>query len=57
MFLVTSSNKALEHLTLEGLLFASKKLQENILQPWRDITPVAEGGGTNLNEASVLQPA
>jgi hypothetical protein len=56
MLLVTSSNKVLDHSTPEGLAFANKDLQENILQPWRDLTPVAEGGGTYLNEASVMEP-
>lgn len=56
MFLVTSSNKALDHSTPAALAVANKDLQENILQPWRDITPVAEGGGTYLNEASVMEP-
>ncbi|KAI8937694.1 hypothetical protein NX059_005395 [Plenodomus lindquistii] len=56
MFMVTSSNKALDHSTPEALAIANKDLQENILQPWRDITPVEEGGGTYLNEASVEEP-
>ncbi|KAH7094849.1 hypothetical protein FB567DRAFT_511218 [Paraphoma chrysanthemicola] len=56
MFLVTSSNKSMDHSTPEGLSAANKDLQENILQPWRDITPVAAGGGTYLNEASVMEP-
>jgi hypothetical protein len=56
MFMVTSSNKALDHSTPEGLAIANKDLQENILQPWRDITPVSEGGGSYLNEASVMEP-
>jgi hypothetical protein len=56
MLFVTSSNKALDHSTPEGLAIANKDLQENILQPWRDITPVSEGGGTYLNEATVMEP-
>ena len=56
MFMVTSSNKALDHSTPEALAIANKDLQENILQPWREITPVSEGGGTYLNEASVEEP-
>jgi hypothetical protein len=56
MFLVTSSNKSLDHSTPEALAIANKDLQENILQPWRDISPVSEGGGTYLNEASVMEP-
>jgi hypothetical protein len=56
MLFVTSSNKTLDHSTPEGLAIANKDLQENILQPWRDITPVSEGGGTYLNEATVMEP-
>ena len=56
MFFVTSSNKSLDHSTPEGLAIANKDLHENILQPWRDISPVSEGGGTYLNEASVMEP-
>lgn len=53
MFMVTSSNKSLDHSTPEALAIASKDLHENILQPWRDMAPVSEGGGTYLNEAHV----
>ncbi|KAF1834148.1 hypothetical protein BDW02DRAFT_598395 [Decorospora gaudefroyi] len=56
LFLITSSDKTLDHSTPEGLAIANKDLQENILQPWRDIAPVSEGGGTYLNEASVMEP-
>jgi hypothetical protein len=34
-----------------GARLANKDLQENILQPWRGISPVSEGGGGYLNEA------
>lgn len=56
MFFVTSSNKSLDHSTPEALAIANKDLQKNILQPWRNISPVSEGGGTYLNEASVMEP-
>ncbi|KAF2133002.1 FAD binding domain-containing protein [Dothidotthia symphoricarpi CBS 119687] len=56
MFFVTSSNKSLDHSTPEALAIANNDLQQNILQPWRDITPVSEGGGTYLNEAAVMEP-
>ncbi|PVI01102.1 FAD binding domain-containing protein [Periconia macrospinosa] len=52
-FLVTSSNRSEDHSTPQALAARSKHLQEEILQPWRDITPVSEGGGTYLNEAAV----
>ena len=35
---------------------ADDALQNEILQPWRDITPASEGGGSYLNEASVMEP-
>lgn len=56
MFFVTSSNKSLDHSTPETLAIANRDLQENILQPWHDISPVSEGEGTCLNEASVMEP-
>jgi len=56
LFMVTSSNRSADHSTPEALAAASKDLHENILQPWRDIAPVSEGGGTYLNEASVDEP-
>ncbi|KAF2641400.1 FAD-binding domain-containing protein [Massarina eburnea CBS 473.64] len=52
-FLVTSSNRTADHSTPTALAARNKQLQEEILQPWRDITPVSEGGGAYLNEASV----
>jgi hypothetical protein len=44
MFLVILSNKSLYHSAPEALAIANKDLQGDILQPWRDITPVSEGG-------------
>ncbi|KAE8824776.1 hypothetical protein PTNB85_09540 [Pyrenophora teres f. teres] len=55
MFFVTSSNRSADHSTPEALAKANKDFQENILQPWRDIAPVSEGGGSYLNEASVME--
>lgn len=55
-FLVTSSNRSADHSTPEALASQNKYLQEEVLQPWRDIAPVSEGGGTYLNEASVGEP-
>ncbi|KAH0441270.1 FAD binding domain-containing protein [Colletotrichum camelliae] len=52
-FLVTSSNRTADHSTPAALASQNKYLQEQVLQPWRDIAPVSEGGGTYLNEASV----
>lgn len=52
-FLVTSSNRSADHSSPAGLAAQNKYLQEQVLQPWRDIAPVSEGGGTYLNEASV----
>ncbi|KAG8162028.1 hypothetical protein KVR01_007793 [Diaporthe batatas] len=55
-FLVTSSNRSADHSTPEALAAQNKYLQDEVLQPWRDIAPVSEGGGTYLNEASVGEP-
>ncbi|TDZ39672.1 FAD-linked oxidoreductase ZEB1 [Colletotrichum spinosum] len=52
-FLVTSSNRTADHSTPAALAAQNKYLQEEVLQPWRDVAPVSEGGGTYLNEASV----
>ncbi|KAI7784264.1 fad binding domain containing protein [Diaporthe eres] len=51
-FLVTSSNRSADHSSPAGLASQNKYLQE-VLQLWRDLAPVSEGGGTYLNEASV----
>lgn len=55
-FLVTSSNRSVDHSTPAALDSQNKYLQEQVLQPWRDIAPVSEGGGAYLNEASVEEP-
>ncbi|KAF1950216.1 hypothetical protein CC80DRAFT_528968 [Byssothecium circinans] len=52
-FLVTSSNRTADHSTPAALASQNKYLQEQILKPWKDLTPVSEGGGAYLNEASV----
>ncbi|KAL3291573.1 FAD/FMN-containing isoamyl alcohol oxidase-like protein MreA [Colletotrichum asianum] len=52
-FLVTSSNRTADHSTPAALASQNRYVQEEVLQPWRDISPVSEGGGTYLNEASV----
>ncbi|KAF6802682.1 FAD binding domain-containing protein [Colletotrichum musicola] len=52
-FLVTSSNRTADHSTPAALASQNRYLQEQVLQPWRDLAPVSEGGGTYLNEASV----
>ncbi|KAF2746115.1 FAD-binding domain-containing protein [Sporormia fimetaria CBS 119925] len=55
-FLVTSSNRTADHSTQEALRIQNADLQENILEPWRKVAPLSEGGGTYLNEASVEEP-
>lgn len=55
-FVVTSSNRSADHSNPAALASQNKYLQEEVLQPWRDIAPVSEGGGTYLNEASVGEP-
>lgn len=56
LFLVTSSNRSADHSTPAALAAQNSYLQDKVLQPWRDIAPVSEGGGTYLNEASVGEP-
>lgn len=56
LFLVTSSNRTWPLTTPEDVRKANDDLQNNILQPWRELTPVSEGGGTYLNEAAVEEP-
>jgi len=55
-FLITSSPKFAENATTAEIAAANKQLHEVNLQPWRDITPAGEGGGSYLNEASVDEP-
>jgi hypothetical protein len=56
MFVVTSSNRSADHSTPEGLKSQNAYLQNEVLEPWRKISPVSEGGGVYLNEASVEEP-
>jgi FAD/FMN-containing dehydrogenase len=35
---------------------AARFLQEEVLAPWREVAPSSEGGGSYLNEASVMEP-
>jgi hypothetical protein len=56
LFFVTSSKKKMAPSSPDGLTAANKDFQENILQPWRDIITVSEGGATYLNEAAVMEP-
>jgi hypothetical protein len=55
-FFITMSPKFLPNITSFPLIEANRVLQRDILQPWRDITPASEGGGSYLNEASVMEP-
>jgi hypothetical protein len=55
-FFVTLSNRTMDHSNPEGLKAANADLQKNVLDPWRKLTPVSEGGGTYLNEATVEEP-
>jgi hypothetical protein len=61
MLFVTSSNRKLDYSIPEGVAITNKDLQENILhenilQPWRNIYPMSEGGETYLKEATVMEP-
>lgn len=45
-----------ENATAAELAKASKVLNDEILAPWRKVAPSSEGGGSYLNEASVMEP-
>lgn len=45
-----------EDATAEDLGEASRLLNDEILAPWREVAPSSEGGGSYLNEASVMEP-
>ncbi|PSN61319.1 FAD-binding domain-containing protein [Corynespora cassiicola Philippines] len=55
-FFITASPRFAANASAEIIAGANKVLNEEILQPWRDITPASEGGGTYLNEAAVDEP-
>lgn len=55
-FFITSSPGFTDNITTTQMQAADDALQHDILQPWRDITPASEGGGSYLNEASVMEP-
>lgn len=55
-FFITSSPKFAANATASEISAANKVLNEEILQPWRDITPASGGGGSYLNEAAVDEP-
>lgn len=54
-FLITSVAVD-EDATAEELGEASRVLNEEILAPWREVAPSSAGGGSYLNEASVMEP-
>ena len=45
-----------EDATAEELGEAARVLNDEILGPWREVAPSSEGGGSYLNEASVMEP-
>jgi hypothetical protein len=55
-FFVTASPPFTPDASAAEIQAANKNLSEVILQPWRDITPASEGGGSYLNEAAVDEP-
>lgn len=55
-FFITKSPVFLENATAAEIKAANDNLSRVILQPWRDITPASEGGGSYLNEAAVDEP-
>ncbi|KAF2876295.1 hypothetical protein BDV95DRAFT_625581 [Massariosphaeria phaeospora] len=55
-FFITSSPVFAANADAATIASANKVLNEDILQPWRDITPASEFGGSYLNEAAVEEP-
>ena len=55
-FFITKSPTFAENATGETMREANRVLQQEILQPWRDIAPASKGGGSYLNEAAVDEP-
>lgn len=56
VFLISSSLKFPENASAAEIGAANRNLQEVILQPWRDVAPANEFGGSYLNEAAVDEP-
>jgi hypothetical protein len=55
-FFITGSPRFTANITATEMASANQALQQDVLQPWRDITPANEDGGSYLNEASVMEP-
>lgn len=55
-FFITSSPRFTFNISTAQMDDANKALQNDVLQPWRDISPASEGGGSYLNEASIMEP-
>ncbi|KAF1961412.1 FAD binding domain-containing protein [Byssothecium circinans] len=55
-FVITGSSSFAENASVAEIAAANKELQEVNLQPWRDLAPASEGGGSYLNEGSVDEP-
>ncbi|KAF1852164.1 uncharacterized protein K460DRAFT_392285 [Cucurbitaria berberidis CBS 394.84] len=55
-FFITKSANFPENASATVISEANRALHEQILQPWRDITPASKGGGSYLNEAAVDEP-
>lgn len=55
-FFITKSPNFPEDASANEIREANRVLIEENLQPWRDITPATEGGGSYLNEAAVDEP-
>jgi hypothetical protein len=45
-----------ENATKEQMQKAAKELIEDVLGPWRDVSPESDFGGSYLNEANVVEP-
>ena len=55
-FFITSSPVFAANASAEVIGEANRVLNEDILQPWRELAPASIGGGSYLNEAAVDEP-
>ena len=55
-FFITASPTFAANASAETIGEANRVLNEEILQPWRELAPASEGGGSYLNEAAVDEP-
>lgn len=55
-FFITKTPNFPANATAQEMAAANRVLNEDNLQPWRDIAPASKGGGSYMNEANVEEP-